>query len=669
MKRRNFVKLGTLGSLLYSTNLVSCVQQDKESASDADILVVGATPAGIMASIAAARLGSKVILTEYHAHVGGMSTSGLGKSDIENKDAIAGLFKEFTGNIKKYYAGKYGAESENVVKCKEGYYYEPSVAEHVFREMIDAEKNIQLLTNHRIEKVIVDADTVKAIEFIERTKSKAVTLKASVFIDATYEGDVFGLAGAAFALGREGKGEYNETHAGKIFFDYNDKVFLPGSTGAGDKNLPAYTYRLCLTDDPVNSAVLAAPPEDYNRNRYTKYFEDLKEGRLSGPKVFREGHGYYSAHFNTMVRAFSFAEIPNRKFDVNINPRPLGFPFPEENNNYIEAGWEQREKIFQHHRNLVLGLLYFVQNDTEIPEAHRKIANQYHLPKDEFTDNNHFPWQLYVREGRRLKGKYVLTENDATYMESGRNTIFNDSIIAGEFPIDSFPVTKEASADRKVLEGYIGLLPISPYQIPYRILIPEKIKGLIVPVAASTTHVAYSTVRMEPLWMGLGQVAGVAAWLAVMQKKMVGDIPVEMLQYKLLEYDQILTYFDDITKEDMVYKAVQFWGTKGFFDGYKCRAKEPLDAQTWQQWDELFRKSLGVKDAANEAGTATTVSVKQFRELLLSTSDSSITKQFIDNKKQLYTQRNETEPVLRGEACVMYYDIYFGIKNGQKLNA
>lgn len=653
MKRRNFIKLGTLGSILYTTNLISCVTAEKSEESASEILVVGGTPAGIMAAIAAARLGGRVILTEYHGHIGGMSTSGLGKSDIENKDAIAGLFKEFTTRVKKYYVEKYGESSENVVKCKEGYYYEPSVAEHIFNEMIKAEKNIQVLVNHQIEKVNVEDETIQSVEFKDRASGKSIVLKAEVFVDATYEGDVFGLAGAAFMLGREGRSEFNEAHAGKIFFDYNDKVLLPGSTGEADDNLPAYTYRLCLTDDPANSVQLTKPPEDYDRNRYTKYFDDLKEGRLSGPKVFREGHGFYAAHFDTMVRVFSFAEIPNRKYDVNINPRPLGFPFPEENKNYIEANWKQREKVFRHHRNLVLGLLYFVQNDPEVPEAHRKIANQYHLPKDEFTDNDHFPRQLYVREGRRLKGKYILTENDATYKESGRNTVFHDSILAGEFPIDSFPVTKEPSADKKVLEGYIGLLPISPYQLPYRMLIPEKLKGLIVPVAASTTHVAYSTVRMEPLWMGLGQVAGVAAALALRKKLPVGEVPIEQLQASLLGYNQILTYFEDISKEHRAFKAVQFWGTKGFFDRYQCMADEPLDYSTWQNWHKIAMKIFRLDDNPIEQAKGF-VPAQHFKSFL--------SKQVGEGLAKYYGNTPDKGFISRGDACKLYYVAYFELK-------
>lgn len=669
MRRRRFIKISALGTLM-SGNLVSCLSET-ESRSDReevlDIVVVGATPAGIMAAIAAARLGSSVTLVEYHGHIGGMSTSGLGKSDIENKNAIAGLFKEFTERIRAYYVDKYGEASENVVKCKDGYYYEPSVAEQVFNDMVRSEKNIQLFVNFQLESANVEDDTISEVHFKSRKSNEKLILKGRTFVDATYEGDVFALAGAAYALGREGRDEFDEEHAGELFFDYSEKKILEGSTGKGDKGLPAYTYRLCLTDDPRNSHVLTSPPDDYDRTRYTGYFLDLKEGRLSGPKVIPEGHGYYAAHFDTLVRAFSFAEIPNRKYDVNINPRPLAFPFPEENQGYVEADWKRREQFFKHHKNLVLGLLYFLQNDSEVPEAHRKLANQYHLPKDEFTDNGHFPWQLYVREARRLKGKYVLTENDARKIIDGtRNTIFNDSIIAGEFPIDSFPVTKRPSVDRKVLEGYIGLLPISPYQIPYRILIPEKIKGLIVPVAASTTHVAYSTLRMEPLWMGLGQVAGTAAALALRGKTDIQNLSIDTLQLHLQEYNQILTYFEDVPIDDKAFKSVQFFGTKGFFESYQADCKAELSLSQWKAWHELFLQSVRIKSPmATLDNGGETVRILDFKNSMTEIIDQvAIEIDDADREEMtrlnhfLYEIRDENMPILRGEACMGYYALY-----------
>lgn len=636
-----------------------------------DIVVAGGTPAGIMTAIAAARLGSRVILTEYHGHIGGMSTSGLGKSDIENKDAIAGLFKEFTQRVLKYYTEKYGADSENVALCREGYYYEPSVAEHVFNEMIAAEENIQLLVNRQLSGVEMDGDRITTAHFLNRSTGKEESLDARMFVDATYEGDLFALAGAAYRLGRESRDEFNEEHAGHIFFDYNDKVFLEGSTGAGDKKIPAYTYRLCMTDVPENSYVLTEPPPNYDRNRYLRYFDDLKEGRLSGPKVFREGHGYYREHFDTMVRIFSFARIPNGKYDVNINPRPLGFPFAGENYDYPEATWTDREKIFRHLRELTLGMIWFVQNDPEIPEAHRKLARKYHLPLDEFTDNQHFPWQLYVREARRLKGRYTLTENDLkTKPGAQRATVFDDAIITGEFPIDSFPVSKDPSPDRKVLEGYIGLLDITPYQIPYRIIVPEKVRGLLVPVAASTTHVAFSTVRMEPQWMGIGQVAGIAAHMALEHNVDPAEVPVPLLQQRLLENGQILTYFNDVKRDDKAFRAVQFWGTKGFFNAYEARTRDTLDTETLLRWLGLFRTTVGLPQQNVSSQKSGTVTIASLREMLVSleeamtasntarTASAKESRVSEQTDKWLYEKRDAKASTSRGEAAHALYQLF-----------
>ena len=324
-------------------------------------------------------------------------------------------------------------------------------------------------------------------------------LEAQVFIEATYEGDLLAAANAKFRLGRESKDEFGEPHAGVIFYDYQNQEILSGSTGKGDDQLPAYTYRLCLTTDPKNAYELTEPPDEYDRKNYVGYFEDLEAGRLCGPKVLNEGRGYHPAHFNTLVRALSVTDIPNRKTDVNINPRPLAFPFPEENQGYVEGDVNTRVKICKRHRELTLGLLWFLQQDEEIPTSHREIAKQYHLPIDEWAENGHFPFQLYVREARRLAGKYTLTEHDmTTCAEASRNR--PDVIAIGEFPIDSFPCRKRQPGDSMVLEGYLGMLDsvTQPYGIPYPIMIPEEINGLIVPVAASTTHVAYSSIRMEP---------------------------------------------------------------------------------------------------------------------------------------------------------------------------
>jgi len=328
-----------------------------------------------------------------------------------------------------------------------------------------------------------------------------------------------------------------------VYFDYQTHEFLPGTTGAADDRLPAYTYRLCLTKDPANAHRLTEAPPGYDRANYLGYFDDLKAGRLAGPKVFKPGRGYNPAHFDTLVRALSVTDIPNRKTDVNINPRPLAFPFCEENRGYIEGDDAARLRICERHRSLTLGLLWFLQNDPEVPGAHRKLANELHLPKDEFTDSGHFPFQLYVREGRRLAGEYTLTEHDIT--GKGQEPKHHaDSIAIGEFPIDSFPARKRQPLDTLVLEGYLGMLDYitRPYEIPYRIMLPKKVDGLIVPVAASTTHVAFSSIRMEPTWMALGQAAGAAAHLAIQNHVEPRQVPVAELQSALEKQGQVLRH-------------------------------------------------------------------------------------------------------------------------------
>ena len=506
----------------------------------ADVVVLGATPGGVAAAVAAARLGQSAVLIEYHRHIGGMAASGLGKSDIEHRELIGGLFREFTERVLAVYVARYGADSNNARLCDHGYYYEPSVAEAVFEGMVDEQPGISLCRGTRLTEVACSDAAVTAIKIIDRRSGRATTIHGRQFIDATYEGDLYAAAGAAFRLGREARGDFGEPHAGVVYHDYQEGRFLPGATGAADDRLPAYTYRLCLTTDPANAHRLTEPPPGYDRGEYVGYFDDLAAGRLSGPKTLKPGRGYHPAHFDTLVRALSVTEIPNRKTDVNINPRPLGFPFPEENRGYIEGDDATRQCIRQRHRDLTLGiLLWFLQNDEQIPPAHRRIANGYHLPLDEFTDNGHFPFQLYVREGRRLVGEYTLTEHDMT-MGTRRH---GDAIAVGEFPIDSFPCRKRQPTDTQVLEGYLGMLDAltQPYEIPYRIMIPVEVENLIVPVAASTTHVAYSSIRMEPTWMALGQAAGAAAHLALRHNVTPRHVPAGELQRLLAAQGQIVS--------------------------------------------------------------------------------------------------------------------------------
>jgi hypothetical protein len=544
-----------------------------------DVVVIGAAPGGIGAALSAAKLGHTVALVEYRAHVGGMSASGLGKSDITKLGAIGGLWDEFVGRVLAYYTQTYGADSDQVAKCINGYFYEPSVAERIFNEMLAEQSSIRVLLRHRLDEVVRAGKTVTAVRVTNRDSSETLELRGKVFIDATYEGDLAAYSGVRYRLGREGRDEFNEAHAGVIYMDHTTRSLLPGTTGQGDDRLVAYTYRLCFTTDPANSVYPEMPP-NYDRTRYLNYLLDLKLGRI-----------------DTVVKAFSIHEIPNQKYDVNMKPWPLGFPFAEECQDYPEATWEERERIEEHMKNLTLGLMYFVQNDPEVPEANRAEARRYGLPKDEFTDNGHFPWQLYVREARRIVGEYTLTENDLTFApESHRAPVHADAVSAGEFPIDSFPTRKYEPGHETALEGYILMLNryTQPYQIPYRVMIPQEVDGLIVPVAASTTHIAFSSVRLEPTWMSLGQAAGAAAHLAIEQGKQPRAVPVETLQRMLVGQGQVLTFFEDLPKDHPAFRAFQYLGTKGLFTDYQARPDEPLTRAEAAHWLACAAKVCGV---------------------------------------------------------------------------
>lgn len=511
-----------------SWNAATGLASDHDAETGYDLVVIGGTPGGIATAVTAARLGRKVALAEYHAHLGGMSSSGLGKSDIEHRPMIQGIFREFVDRVKQHYLERYGESSEAVRLCRDGYFYEPSVAEAVFEAMIAEQPSITVYKQHRLEGTTTRDGRLVAVRLADRTSGKEVTLRGKLFADATYEGDVYAAAGASFRMGREGRDEFGEPHAGEIYFDWRNHQHLGGS-GSGDRRLPAYTYRLCLATDPGNQ-VPVARPEDYDRRRYLGYLDDWRSGRFGKANAARI--------------ALSIAPIPNAKTDVNMNPRGLGFVFAEENAGYVDGSWQQREAVCQRLRSLTLGLLWFLQHDRDVPEDARQLALAHQLPRDEFADNGHFPFQLYVREARRLVGAYTLTEANITEQPALVCVREHaDAIAVGEFPIDSFPVRKRQPGDDRVLEGYLCMLHkiTRPYQIPYRIMIPEKLEGLIVPVAASTTHVAFSSIRLEPTWMAMGQAAGVAAHVALDGGAPLRSVSIQKVQGILRQQGAVLT--------------------------------------------------------------------------------------------------------------------------------
>ena len=502
------------------------------------------------------------------------------------------------------------------------------------------QRSVSVLKYHVLEEVIRNGEQVTALRVKDRASGETRELRGKVFADATYEGDLAAYAGVPYRLGREGRADHNELHAGVVYQDPRTRTFLAGTTGQRDDRLQAYTYRLCLTDDPKNRAYVEEPPPGYDRNLYAGYFDDIERGLLDNGR-----------HANTIVRAFSIAPIPNRKFDANMYPRAISYPFVEVNYGYPEADWAKREQISERIRNITLGLFYFMQNDPQVPEEHRKIALQYGLPKDEFHDSNHFPWQLYVREARRIVGEYTLTEHDLTLApEADRPPIHADSVTAGEYPFDSMPVRKKADEDKTILEGYLLVMRniTRPYQIPYRIIVPKKVEGLLVPVAASATHIGFSSIRLEPTWMALGQAAGTAAHLAIQRGEWLRDLRPERIQRLLLEQDQVLTYFNDLDRSDPAHAALQYFGTKGFFPDYYARSREPLTNCEATRWLHLAERIVDPNAEANRA-----------------CADGELSREaFADMQRQLEA-RLELEPeagagsgpVSRGEFCIRFFKL------------
>jgi|694.fasta_scaffold143778_2 hypothetical protein len=500
---------------------------DETPATDSDVVVIGGTPGGVAAAVVAARLGHSVTLVEHHARIGGMAASGLGWSDIEDRRLVQGLFREFVDRVKDHYVAAHGPGSPQVDLCKDGYHYEPKVTESVLRSFVAESPRITLLTSHALVDATMNANRPVAVRVRDRRTSDVRTLRGKVFVDATYEGDLLAATGVAFRLGREPRDEFGEPHAGEIYADLEGRRL--GGSGKGDDRLPAYTFRVVLTDDPANRVPLAKPPDGYDRTRYLGYLDDLASGRF-GTDLF--------------TTVFSVRQLPNGKVELNMKPKTLGFVFAEENAGYIPGDWSARDRITARIRDLSLGLLWFVQTDAAVPEKSRSHASRYGLCRDEFADTGHFPFQLYVREGRRLVGEYTLSERNVTEQPGVTSERRHaDAVAVGDYPIDSFPTRKrQPGGDFVLLEGYLGMLHgiTRPYQYPYRIMVPKLVDGLIAPVPASATHVAFSAIRMEPTWMALGQAAGVAAHLAITGGTEIRGVPISDLQRILREQGAVL---------------------------------------------------------------------------------------------------------------------------------
>ena len=546
-----------------------------------DAVIVGGTPAGIMTGITVAKAGRRAVVLERTGYIGGLPANGLGATDIHTRGATGGLFLEFVGRIKQHYSDTYGGDSQQAVDCSDGYRFEPHVAEKILHQMIAEQGELlEVRTmrqfNHEPSNASRDGAVLREIKIVNRESGAEEIYRASVFVDAAYEGDLAAAAGAPYMLGREGKDEYGEPCAGKFYQRWEAPVDEYYSTGQADNAIQSYNYRLPLTTVESNMTRIEKPPS-YNRDEYLSLIEDVRLNRFAGPPKPLE--------FDGIGAITNMARVPNGKVDGNNQHAAfISTDLPEENWPYPTASWDWRDRFAQRLRDYILGLFYFAQNDGELPADFRERCNRWGLASDEFQENGNFPRQIYVREGRRIRGEYLFTAHDALSKRGSRAHM--TSITASHYALDSHACHKREPG-RPHTEG-IFTYPTRPYCVPYGVIVPLEVENLLIPVPASGTHIGFSTLRMEPCWMALGEAAGVAINVSLDEGSSVRGVDVVEMQRRLLAAGAVLSYYEDAAPGDDHYDALQFFALRGFLgDSYQANLDEPVsdeDRDNWTTW-------------------------------------------------------------------------------------
>ena len=588
-----------------------------------DLVIVGGNPGGIMAAISAARLGKSSVILERTNHIGGLPANGLGATDIATREATTGLFREFVDRVKQHYIDIYGQDSEQVKICSDGYHFEPSVGAKVFDDMLAVHKDrITVLKMRQFdaedENILMHNSRIEMIRILNRETGLMEEYTGDVFIDATYEGDLGAAAKVPFRTGREGKEEFNEPGAGRVY-KYWAGHEGPGSTYEADNAVQSYNYRLCLTNDPKNRVDIKKPA-NYNRGEYASLIEDVWTGRTTNikfkdvtPDMMEENRRHIKAGNPSQIpgdrwgiaKITNIVHVPNMKTDANNQHDAfISTDLPEENWPWPTSSWEWRDQFAQRLREYIEGLFWFAQNDPELPANFRKDAKEWGLAKDEYADNGHFPRQVYVREGRRFEGLYFFTANDAIPVHiGGRPPIHQSSITASHYALDSHAVRKREKG-RVHLDGFLSY-PSAVYTVPYGVMVSKEVDNLLLPVPVSGSHIGFSTLRMEPCWMALGQAAGIAASLAIDEKLKVQNVPQDKMQDFLVQQKATLMYYKDVLYTDLNFTMVQYLGLRGYLPEWIARLNDPVDQETLTQWRQLSRLPL----VNAEAGKSTRLSV------------------------------------------------------------
>ena len=521
----------------------------------ADVIIYGGTSAAIIAAVQVKKMGKSVIVVSPDKHLGGLSSGGLGFTDTGNKEVIGGLSREFYQRLYKHYQKleswqwqrreEYGNKGQGTPAIdgnnRTMWIFEPHAAEQVFEDFAK-EYKLNIYRDEWLDRSQRGV-TKKGLNITSFRTLSGNEYEGKMFIDATYEGDLMAAAGVSYHVGREANSIYNEKSNGvqagvfqhghhfkskispyKIPGDPNSGLLAEvsnekiGTNGSGDNKIQAYCFRMCLSNHPDNR-IPFEKPEGYDPARYELL-----------ARVFASGWGETFDKYDP---------IPNRKTDTN-NHGPFSTDYIGKNYDYPEASYERRQEIIKDHELYQKGLMYYLQNDPSIPaEVHEKMK-QWGLPKDEFKDNGGWPHQLYIREARRLIGEFVMTEADAL----GKTGV-PKSVGMGSYALDSHNIQRYVKEDGYVQnEGDIGVHPDRPYSIAYGSILPKAAEctNLLVPVCVSSSHIAYGSIRMEPVFMILGQSAATAAVLAINNKMTPQALPYATLQTQLLKDQQRLEY-------------------------------------------------------------------------------------------------------------------------------
>ena len=551
--------------MVLTTSLVSCTKKY-------DVVVVGGTPGGVMTAISASRMGKSVLVLERTKVVGGLPANGLGATDIATRGATTGLFLEFVNRVKGYYVKEYGPDSQQVKDCSSGYHFEPSVAARIFSEMLSECPNVTVMTMRQFDSepsnIEMDGTRIKSIRILDRVTGKKEVFKGKVFVDATYEGDLAAAAGVPFKIGREGKDEFNEPIAGKVYKYWGGPVG-EGTTYEGDNTIQAYNYRLCLTRNKDNM-VPFRKPDNYDREEYVSLIDDILYGYHTGvatlevtDKQREENKKAILSGGRTMIpddrwgvaKITNMVTLPNGKTDANNQHMAfISTDLPEENWQWPTASWEWRDAFAKRLREYTEGLFWFAANDEAVPASFREEVKGWGFAADEYTDNDNFPRQVYVREGRRFEGMYFFTANDAE-LPTDRGPLHRDAITASHYALDSHAHHKREPG-RIHLEGFLSY-PTVPYNVPYGVIVPKNVSNLLFPVPVSGSHTGFSTLRMEPCWMALGQAAGTAAALAIDKGTTVQSVDIPTLQDELLKQGATLVYMKGHSPSDPDFIKIQ----------------------------------------------------------------------------------------------------------------